>query len=94
MPQLFLSTHLPAFRVALLTGVLCLSNALAMAQDTTALREVAADRYLRAPADFYGSKSGASAMLKFGTCTAQIMPAIQAEVQRGIQEIRANQSKK
>lgn len=37
---------------------------------------------LNALADFYGSKHGVSAMQKFGTYMAQVMPAIQAEVKR------------
>jgi hypothetical protein len=43
---------------------------------------------LNALADFYGSKHGASAMLKFGAYMALIMPVIQAELQRGIQQLQ------
>jgi hypothetical protein len=43
---------------------------------------------LNALADFYGSKHGASAMLKFGTYMGHVMPAIQAEVQRSIQQVQ------
>jgi len=41
---------------------------------------------LNALADFYGSKSGRSAMQKFGVYTGQIIPAIQAEIQRAVQQ--------
>ena len=41
---------------------------------------------LNALAAFYGSKPGMSAMQKFGTYTGQIMPAIQAEIQRAVQQ--------
>jgi len=37
---------------------------------------------LNALADFYGSKPGRSAMQKFGIYMGQVMPAIQAEIQR------------
>ena len=40
---------------------------------------------LNALADFYGSKPGRSAMQKFGIYMGQIMPAIQAEIQRAAQ---------
>lgn len=131
----------------LLAAVLFAGAASAFAQDTTAAREVAADRYLKvapmsrmlddmvseigkqlppekrasferdmklfvradsleriartamikhfttdelnALADFYGSKNGASAMKKFGVYMADVMPEIQAEVQRGIQQINS-----
>ena len=49
---------------------------------------------LNALADFYGSKHGSSAMLKFGAYMGQIMPAIQAEVQRGVQELQQSQPRK
>ena len=42
---------------------------------------------LNALADFYGSKNGASAMKKFGVYMADVMPAIQAEVQRAVQQL-------
>lgn len=48
---------------------------------------------LNALADFYSSKHGSSAMLKFGVYMAQVMPAIQAEVQRGVQQFNAPQKK-
>ncbi len=43
---------------------------------------------LNALADFYGSVHGASAMQKFGAYMGRVMPAIQAEVVRGIQELQ------
>ena len=49
---------------------------------------------LNALADFYGSKHGSSAMLKFGAYMAQVMPAIQSEVQRGVQEQQKTQPKR
>lgn len=136
--------YIKACRCAAISIVLSVASASALAQDITATREAAADRYLRAVpmskmldgtltemskqlpteqrvqfmgdmkkivradylerlcrqsmiktfttdelnalADFYGSKQGASAMLKFGAYMGQIMPAIQAEIQRGVQE--------
>ncbi len=41
---------------------------------------------LNALADFYGSKPGRSAMQKFGIYMGHIMPAIQAEIQRAVQQ--------
>jgi hypothetical protein len=41
---------------------------------------------LNALADFYGSKPGRSAMQKFGVYMGQVMPAIQAEIQRAVQQ--------
>ena len=49
---------------------------------------------LNALADFYGSKHGSSAMLKFGAYMGHVMPAIQAEVQRGVQELQKSQPRK
>ena len=43
---------------------------------------------LNALADFYGSKNGASAMKKFGVYMADVMPEIQAEVRRGMQQLK------
>ncbi|XVJ70238.1 MAG: hypothetical protein HEQ39_11740 [Rhizobacter sp.] len=43
---------------------------------------------LNALADFYGSQHGSGAMLKLGAYMGLIMPAIQAEVQRGMQELQ------
>lgn len=43
---------------------------------------------LNALADFYGSKHGASAMQKFAPYMGRVMPAIQAEIQRGLQELQ------
>ena len=40
---------------------------------------------LNALADFYGSKLGRSAVQKFGIYMGQVMPAIQAEIQRAAQ---------
>lgn len=42
---------------------------------------------LDALADFYGSKSGASAMKKTGIYMAEVMPAIHAEIQRSVQQL-------
>jgi hypothetical protein len=41
---------------------------------------------LNALADFYGSKPGRSAMQKFGLYMGQVMPAVQAEIQRVVQQ--------
>lgn len=134
-----------SLRRAAFLAIMWLASSVALAQDSTADREAAADRYLRAVpmakmlddtfselskqlppdqraqflqkirvavradaleqiartsmiktftaeelnalADFYGSKHGASAMQKFGIYMAQVMPAIQAEVQRGLQQV-------
>lgn len=57
------------------------------------IRTFTADE-LNALADFYGSKNGSSAMLKFGTYMSEVMPAIQQEVQRGLQEIKNTQTRK
>jgi hypothetical protein len=43
---------------------------------------------LNALADFYGSKNGYSAMRKFGSYMALVMPALQQEVQRALQQIQ------
>src|SRR5271169_1501724 len=42
---------------------------------------------LTAMADFYGSKIGASIISKFGPYMADIMPPLQAEVRRSLQEL-------
>jgi hypothetical protein len=139
------------FGRAVLAVAVCVATAFAAAQDDTASREAAANRYLKAVpiatilddtfnemgkqvpqdqraqfiaqmkavvradflekttldsmvktftadelnalADFYGSKHGSSAMLKFGVYMAQVMPAIQAEVQRGVEQFNAPQKK-
>ncbi|MBQ0932013.1 DUF2059 domain-containing protein [Ideonella alba] len=47
---------------------------------------------LNALADFYGSTHGASAMKKFGTYIAQVIPAVQAEVQRGLEQLQRQRS--
>ncbi|CAM8634679.1 Domain of unknown function DUF2059 [Comamonadaceae bacterium] len=57
------------------------------------IRTFTADE-LNALADFYGSKNGSSAMHKFGTYMSEVMPAIQQEVQRGLQEIKNTQMRK
>ena len=44
---------------------------------------------LNALADFYGSKHGNSAMQKFGRYMGQVVPAVQAELQRCFQQIVA-----
>lgn len=49
---------------------------------------------LNALADFYASPQGASAMRKMGVYMAQVMPAIQAEVQRGVQELQQERQEK
>ena len=139
-------------RSAAIPFVRSLACVSALAQDTTANREVAADRYLKAVpmakmlddaitemgkqlsaerrgqfigdmkkvvradylerlsrqsmvktfttdelnalADFYGSKEGASAMQKFGAYMGDVMPAIVAEVRRGVQELQKSQPQK
>ena len=48
-------------------------------------------RELNALADFYGSPEGRSAMKKFGAYTADIMPVIQQEMARAIQQYKATQ---
>ena len=48
---------------------------------------------LNALADFYGSKNGSSAMLKFGSYLAQVMPAVQAEVARSLEQLKARGEK-
>jgi uncharacterized protein len=141
-----------ACRCAAIPFVLSLACVSALAQDTTANREVAADRYLKvvpmakmlddtitelgkqvpaerrdqfiadmkkvvradylesmsrasmiktfttdelnALADFYGSKEGSSAMQKFGAYMGDVMPAILAEVQRGVHELQKSQPQK
>ncbi len=42
---------------------------------------------LNALADFYGSKHGASTMKKFGPYMADVLPSIQAEVQRSLRQL-------
>lgn len=48
-------------------------------------------RELNALADFYGSPEGRSAMKKFGAYMADVMPAIQQEMARAIQQYKATQ---
>lgn len=43
---------------------------------------------LNALADFYGSKIGRSVMNKFGVYMAEIMPAMQQEIMRALQELQ------
>ena len=43
---------------------------------------------LNALADFYSSKDGASAVSKFGVYTADVMPLLQQEIQRAVQEFQ------
>lgn len=139
-----LMTTIPTFKRSLLFSIVWLISFTALAQDSVADREAAADRYLRvmptaqmlddaflrlctqmpsdqrvqcfqrmkaavqaealdkiartamvktfsadelnALADFYGSKHGVSAMQKFGIYMGQVMPAVQAEIQRGLQQ--------
>lgn len=52
---------------------------------TTMVKTFTADE-LNALADFYGSKHGMSAMKKFGIYMGQVMPVVQAEIQRGLQQ--------
>jgi len=47
---------------------------------------------LKALADFYGSPVGKSAMKKFGAYMADVMPSIQAEVEKA--QAKANREKK
>jgi hypothetical protein len=48
-------------------------------------------RELNALTDFYGSPEGRSAMKKFGAYMADVMPAIQQEMARAIQQYKATQ---
>lgn len=48
---------------------------------------------LNALANFYGSPNGASAMKKFGIYMGQVIPAIQQEIQRAIQQLNTQQKK-
>ena len=48
-------------------------------------------RELNALADFYGSPEGRSAMKKFGSYMADVMPVIQQEISRAIEQYKANQ---
>jgi hypothetical protein len=48
-------------------------------------------RELNALADFYGSPEGRSAMKKFGAYMADVMPAIQQEMARAIQQYKDSQ---
>ncbi len=43
---------------------------------------------LNALADYYGSQHGVSAARKFGVYLAEIMPALQAEMQRAVKEMK------
>lgn len=56
------------------------------------LRIFTADE-LNALADFYGSEHGSSAMRKFGAYLADVTPAVQAEIQRAIQQLSTEQPK-
>lgn len=49
---------------------------------------------LNTMADYYGSKNGSSAMLKMGAYIGQVMPMIQVEVRRAIEEQKKSQPKK
>jgi hypothetical protein len=144
--------YMKSCRLAALSTILSLASVLAMAQDTPATRQAAADRYLRAVpiatmlddtfreigkqvpadqrvqfiadmkkvvraefvekvtrdamvkifttdelnalADFYTAPQGASAMRKMGVYMAEVMPTVQAEVQRGVQEILRERQEK
>jgi hypothetical protein len=59
-----------------------------MAKLNTAMRESMGKHFtadeLRALADFYGSELGKSAMQKFGTYMADVMPTIQAEIMAAV----------
>ena len=48
-------------------------------------------RELNALADFYGSPEGRAAMKKFGAYMADVMPTIQQEMTRAIQQYKATQ---
>jgi len=43
---------------------------------------------LKALADFYGSEVGRSIMSKFGIYMAEVMPVLQQEIQRALQELQ------
>jgi hypothetical protein len=66
------------------------ADALETIARTSMIKTFTADE-LNALADFYGSKHGSSAMQKFGVYMAQVMPAIQTEVQRGLKQLGAQQ---
>lgn len=55
------------------------------------LRVFTADE-LNALADFYGSKHGSSAMKKFGVYMAELLPAVRAEMERAIREMKASRA--
>jgi len=66
-------------------------NIEAIARDSM-IRHFTADE-LNALADFYGSSVGASAMKKFGAYMADVAPALQLELRRGMQELGKNKAK-
>jgi hypothetical protein len=53
---------------------------------TSMIKHFTADE-LNALADFYGSKNGASVMKKFGVYMADVLPAIQSEIQRAMKQL-------
>ena len=66
-------------------------NALTKAIKDAMVKNFTADE-LKALADFYGSPVGKSAMKKFGTYMADVMPSVQAEVMKA--QAAANGEKK
>jgi hypothetical protein len=64
-------------------------DALTKAMTDAMVKHFTADE-LKALADFYGSPVGKSAMSKFGTYMAEVMPTIQAEMVKA--QAKANQS--
>jgi hypothetical protein len=59
---------------------------------TSMIRHFTADE-LNALADFYSSKSGASAMAKFGAYMADVMPGLVQEIRRASQELQSTERK-
>jgi hypothetical protein len=46
---------------------------------------------INALTDFYGSKNGVSIMKKFSLYMAEVAPALEAEIQRGLQKLQAEE---
>ena len=67
-------------------------NALSEAMVTSMIKHFTADE-LKALADFYGSPVGQSAISKFGIYMAEVMPVIESEITRAVEEFqKANAS--
>jgi len=68
-----------------------------VAKLTTVMRDGMAKHFtadeVRALADFYGSPLGKSAMAKFGTYMADVMPAIQAEILAAVEKVQGEMTK-